>query len=96
MCSADNIGMGDPENAFDMTKITEAAQLGGAMDFITALPDGMDTILDPAVRLYTQGPPLRVTALLGKIRHPQMSLSTTDLNQKLSGGQMQRYFLYRN
>ncbi|THH30401.1 hypothetical protein EUX98_g3800 [Antrodiella citrinella] len=45
----DNIGLGDPAHAEDDERISLAAKLGGSEEFITRLPDGLDTYLDRPV-----------------------------------------------
>ncbi|KAG7097870.1 hypothetical protein E1B28_005182 [Marasmius oreades] len=45
---AENIGLGDPENARDRGKILEAARKGGCEKIVEKLDSGLDTVLDPA------------------------------------------------
>jgi len=87
--------MGDPSNAHDLPKIAEAARFSGASEFISTLPEGMDTILDPSIRLHTEGHQDQVQALVRRIEHPRKELNTMDLNRTLSGGQLQKLALAR-
>lgn len=93
----ENIGLGDPEHAKDQDKIMEAAKLGGAEEFINALPGKFNTYLRRPVGDCYSGIP-EGTRLFGKrvsyngIRSVANMGSTTD--SSLSGGQMQRLALY--
>lgn len=42
---ADNIGVGDTSFMSDLEAISEAAETGGAMDFINDFPDAFETIM---------------------------------------------------
>lgn len=43
----ENIGIGDPSEVTNMTRITKAAEKGGSYEFISGLKDGFATIMDP-------------------------------------------------
>jgi ABC-type multidrug transport system fused ATPase/permease subunit len=49
---AENIGLGHPMSLSDTDMITKAAELGGALDVIEKLQNGMQTILDPVRTAY--------------------------------------------
>jgi hypothetical protein len=90
----ENIGLGDPEYAYDEDKILEAAKLGGAEEFIERLPEGFETYLNRPVRDYYSGIPEGTKTLFGRavdfsrIRDIGGMRSTSSTS--LSGGQMQR------
>lgn len=48
----ENIGLGLPRCVSDIGMITEAARLGGALEFISKLKDGQETILKPVQTGY--------------------------------------------
>ncbi|KDR84731.1 hypothetical protein GALMADRAFT_284753 [Galerina marginata CBS 339.88] len=52
----DNIGLGDPTHASSLSKIHEAAQLGGAAPFIERLPEQYDTYLERPVADHYSSP----------------------------------------
>jgi len=90
----ENIGLGDPDYAYDKNKILEAAKLGGADEFIERLPEGFDTYLNRPVRDYYSGIPEGTKTLFGRavdfsrVRDIGGMRSTNSIS--LSGGQMQR------
>ncbi|KDQ54980.1 hypothetical protein JAAARDRAFT_209162 [Jaapia argillacea MUCL 33604] len=95
----ENIGLGNPELATDEDSIQEAARLGGAEEFINALPDGFDTYLERPVRDYYSALPEGTKTLFGRavdfsrvrgVGGLQPTSSTS-----LSGGQMQRLAVSR-
>ncbi|KII86507.1 hypothetical protein PLICRDRAFT_44105 [Plicaturopsis crispa FD-325 SS-3] len=95
----ENIGLGDPEHADDDEKIEQAAQLGGAKEFIDRLPEGMDQYLDRPVRDYYSGIPQGTKTLFGRpvdYSHVRGAggMDTT-MTTTLSGGQMQRLAVSR-
>lgn len=96
----DNIGLGDPRNAHDETKIREAARLGGAEEFINKIAGGFDAYLDRPFSDYWGIPdgtrtksgveinPCLFEKAFGRIE--------VDNTTKLSGGQMQRLAVSRS
>ncbi|KAJ3719796.1 P-loop containing nucleoside triphosphate hydrolase protein [Lentinula raphanica] len=95
----DNIALGDPGHADDTERITQAASLGGASEFIERLEDRYDTYLERPVRDYYSGLPEGTMDLFGravnfgKIRG--MGGMKSNQSMTLSGGQMQRIALSR-
>jgi hypothetical protein len=94
---AENIGLGDPDHFDDMDKIREAAQLGGAEEFINRLPEGFQTYLTPPVRDHYGELPRGTKTLFGKpVDHGRLhgmgKMNATPIS--LSGGQMQRLAVY--
>jgi hypothetical protein len=90
----ENIGLGDPEHAHNEHRITEAARLGGAHDFINRLPEGFETYLDRPVRDYYSGLPEGTKTLFGRpVDYGRLrgvgGMETANQNG-LSGGQKQR------
>ena len=49
---AENIGLGYPAFSSNKDMITEAAKEGGALEFIQKLNKGLDTVLNPLVKLF--------------------------------------------
>jgi hypothetical protein len=86
----ENIGMGDPANASNIEKIREAASLGGSLDFIEKLPNGMDTRLTRIVDDESGGPFISKRKLNELVYGPGGRDKFKDT--ELSGGQMQRLF----
>ena len=95
---AENIGLGDPENANNEDKIRQAARLGGAEEFVDRLPDGFESFIDRPVQDYYSDLPEGTKTLFGRpvdysrirgVGNMQATNSTS-----LSGGQMQRLALY--
>ncbi|KAF9014908.1 P-loop containing nucleoside triphosphate hydrolase protein [Cyathus striatus] len=95
----DNVALGDPAHAHDLSRIQEAARLGGAEDFILRLPDGFDTYLERPVRDYYAGLPEGTTTIFGRpvdySRVRGMGSMEQGSGRELSGGQMQRIALSR-
>ncbi|KAH9917929.1 P-loop containing nucleoside triphosphate hydrolase protein [Epithele typhae] len=95
----DNIGIGDPDAAQNEAHIRLAARLGGAEEFIKALPEGFDTYLDRPVRDQYSDLPEGTKTLFGR------EISYTAVRDAggmkgggtshLSGGQMQRLAVAR-
>src|ERR1700683_2869514 len=50
----ENIGFGHPQRMSDLEMITQSAELGGALDFVSKFAQGFDTILRP-VRIAYMG-----------------------------------------
>ncbi|KAF5332651.1 hypothetical protein D9611_005204 [Ephemerocybe angulata] len=92
---AQNIGYGDIGNLEDTEKIQEAAKLGGADEFIEALPHKYGTYVDTPVWEYsTDSHPARGSKFADKdIDFSKLKLN--DRRQDLSGGQKQRIALSR-
>jgi ABC-type multidrug transport system fused ATPase/permease subunit len=90
----ENIGLGDPHHASDITQIQEAARLGGAEDVIKELPNGLDTWLQPPVTDVYSRIPEGTKTLFGKkvdfSKIRQMGNLHSTINTNLSGGQLQR------
>ncbi|KAF8491288.1 P-loop containing nucleoside triphosphate hydrolase protein [Gautieria morchelliformis] len=87
----ENIGMGDPEHAWDEDRVRQAAELSGASDIISNLSEGFDTVLSPPLDFYSGASEGRHKAqyeglklFIGRAQDP-----------KLSGGQMQKLALSR-
>ena len=99
----DNICLGDPPHASDLSKIRQAAELGGASTFIEGLSEKYDTYLDRPVQDYYSSIPEGATNLFGlpvDYRHIRKAMYGTlhendgsGGNRGLSGGQMQRIAL---
>ncbi|KAF8588476.1 P-loop containing nucleoside triphosphate hydrolase protein [Ramaria rubella] len=93
----ENIGMGDPDHAWDEDRVRQAAQLGGALDLVTELPEGFDTFLSRPVLDYYSGLPEGSKSLFGRpIEYGRVKkrIGKTH-NIELSGGQMQRIAVSR-
>ncbi|KAH8799497.1 P-loop containing nucleoside triphosphate hydrolase protein [Flagelloscypha sp. PMI_526] len=94
----DNIGIGDPEHAHDISRIEEAARLGGADTVLEKLQEGINTYLDPPVLDFYSQLPEGTTSVFGKevkydgVRHFAKMKKAKD---GLSGGQMQRIAIAR-
>lgn len=87
-----NIGLGDPENSEDMDKIRQAAHLGGAEEFIEALPQKYETYLYRPESDHWDPDPSKHSAYAGK----EFDFAKLKLNEgesDLSGGQKQRIAL---
>jgi hypothetical protein len=52
----ENIGLGHPQCMSDLNMITESAELGGALDFVSELEQGFDTTLQPVRTAYMGRP----------------------------------------
>ncbi|KZT24691.1 P-loop containing nucleoside triphosphate hydrolase protein [Neolentinus lepideus HHB14362 ss-1] len=94
----DNIALGNPEFAND-DRIMEAARLGGAVDIIKELPEGMDTYLNRPVRDYYAAMPEGTKTLFGRnvdyARVRGAGGMKAQNTTSLSGGQMQRLAVSR-
>ncbi|GJJ09413.1 hypothetical protein Clacol_003635 [Clathrus columnatus] len=93
----ENIGIGDPQHAHDIQKIHKAANLGGALDMVEALPEGFDTFLYRPVKDYYSGIPDQTKQLFGRqvdIKRVKRKVGKTHQTE-LSGGQMQKVALSR-
>lgn len=79
----ENIGMGDPENVKDMSRIREAARMGGALEFIeNKCPGQFDEVLTPIYTLYSSYWPI-----------PELFKGVYDkieVSRSVSGGEEQR------
>ncbi|ETW78359.1 ABC transporter [Heterobasidion irregulare TC 32-1] len=95
----DNIALGDPECVPDEDKVREAARLGGALEFIERLPEGLDTYLERPVRDVYSTLPEGTQTLFGRpVEYGSVrSFMSGDSPNKmmLSGGQMQRLAVSR-
>ena len=54
----ENIGLGDPENAWDLKRIEQAATLGGSSDYVAKLPKKWNEILYPVDTNYSSQYPI--------------------------------------
>ncbi|KAI0042884.1 P-loop containing nucleoside triphosphate hydrolase protein [Auriscalpium vulgare] len=96
----DNIALGDPAAATP-EKVMEAARLGGAVEFVSRLPDGFDTYVERPVRDLYSGLPEDTKTLFGRsVNHSRLRghmaggrEGSGDLG--LSGGQLQRLAVAR-
>ncbi|KAF9072268.1 P-loop containing nucleoside triphosphate hydrolase protein [Rhodocollybia butyracea] len=96
-----NIALGDPghSSSNDLSRITKAAEFGGASEFIERLEDGYETYLERPVRDYYSGLPEGTTSLFGRavsfggVRGAGGMKGSDSVG--LSGGQMQRIALSR-
>jgi hypothetical protein len=80
----------------DDAAIERAAHLGGASDLIARLPNGLDTYLERPVSDLYQGLPDRTAILGGKIDNEHLrGVMGTPVDEKLSGGEMQRLAVAR-
>ena len=50
----ENIGLGHHEKVRDENLVKQAAEEGGAAEFIAKLKDGMDTVLEPMIKAFEQ------------------------------------------
>ncbi|KIM48490.1 hypothetical protein M413DRAFT_61619 [Hebeloma cylindrosporum] len=97
----DNISLGDPPHTSDLSKIQQAAQLGGADAFIERLPEKYNTYLDRPVESYYSPLPEGTTTLFGqpvdygRVRDASGMDGGGTSNRGLSGGQVQRIALSR-
>lgn len=95
----DNISLGDPPHISDLSKIQQAAQLGGADAFIERLPEQYNTYLDRPVESYYSPLPEGTTTLFGqpvdygRVRDANGMDGGGAGNRGLSGGQVQRIAL---
>jgi ABC-type multidrug transport system fused ATPase/permease subunit len=81
---AENIGLGHPAFSSNKDMIIEAAKEGGALDFIQKLNKGIDTVLDPLVRVFAQN-------LYRNKGHPlHEEMEKLDKKIEVSGGERQR------
>ena len=80
----ENIALGNPAMAGDEAKVKEAAEQGGAAEFIKKLEDGMDTILDPMNDVWEMNVP-------DDKDHPlQKQKAKLEKKLDISGGERQR------
>ncbi|KAF9062259.1 P-loop containing nucleoside triphosphate hydrolase protein [Rhodocollybia butyracea] len=96
----ENIALGDPSHSSsDLDRITQAAQLGGASEFIERLEDQYDTYLDRPVNDLYSNLPEGTTSIFGRAvgfgRIRKMGGMKSNESTGLSGGQMQRIALSR-
>ena len=84
----DNIGLGDPERMHDPKLVEEAAEMGGAKEFVGKLEEGLRTVLEPCHDVYPVNvPPDQEHPLQKKIQMLQKELD-------VSGGERQRIIAY--
>ena len=90
----ENIGLGDPWNAHDETRIREAARLGGAEEFIDKLNEGFNTYLERPVPDVWSIPSNAKTrsglTIDSDLFREAIGRVGNEDTVKLSGGQMQR------
>ena len=100
----ENIGFGDPVNAYDIDRIREAARLGGAEEFVDKMPDGFDSYLERPVNDIYSNLPAGTSKLFGrpvshskirKLSGKRAGRGLAEGKNALSGGQMQRVALSR-
>lgn len=80
----ENIGLGYPDCVSDSAMIADAARMGGSLEFIEKLEQGMQTTLEPYLNVWSQN-------LYGNPDHPlhkQMEEIEKDID--VSGGEKQR------
>ncbi|KAF6748427.1 HlyB/MsbA family ABC transporter [Ephemerocybe angulata] len=94
MTLGQNIGYGDPANMDDIDKIRQAAKLGGAEEFIDALPYKYDTFVTRPVYDHSYGQPSSTSAFAGKTVDFK-KLKLNERQKDFSGGQKQRVALSR-
>ncbi|KAH8103875.1 P-loop containing nucleoside triphosphate hydrolase protein [Cristinia sonorae] len=80
---AENIGLGDPANATDRTRVEEAAKMGGASGFIAKLARKWDEVLFPITTSYASQYPMRP----GDLRDVMLRV---EKQSDISGGEKQR------
>ena len=81
---AENIGLGYPAFSSNKDMIIEAAKEGGALEFIQKLNKGLDTVLDPVVRVTSSN-------LHRNRTHPLYGeMDKIDKKTEVSGGERQR------
>jgi len=84
----ENIALGHPAHLSNTTLVAEAAEKGGAAEFIAKLPNGMETKLEPFTYIY----PINVPA---DPEHPlQKKMQTFQKEIDISGGERQRVIAY--
>ena len=89
---AQNIGLGDPNSLEDMHKIRQAAELGGASEFIEELPHKYNTYLERPINDRWDPEPSKHSAYAGK-EFDFKNLKLDEGESDLSGGQKQRIAL---
>ncbi|TEB32319.1 P-loop containing nucleoside triphosphate hydrolase protein [Coprinellus micaceus] len=89
-----NIGLGDPNSLEDMDMIRQAAELGGAAEFIEELPHKYGTYLERPVYDRWDPEPSKHSAYAGK-EFDFKDLKLDEGESDLSGGQKQRIALSR-
>ena len=81
---SENIGLGYPDFSSDKDMILEAAKEGGALEFIQKLNNGMDTVLDPLIDIFSSN-------LYGNKTHPlYVEMENLEKKVDVSGGERQR------
>ena len=81
---AENIGLGHPAFSSNKDMILEAAKEGGALEFIQKLNKGMDTVLDPLLKVFAVG-------LYRNRSHPLYEeMEKLEKRIDVSGGERQR------
>ena len=81
---AENIGLGHPAFSSNMDMIIEAAKEGGALEFIQKLNEGINTVLDPLVKVFALN-------LYRNKTHPLYDeMEKLDKKIDVSGGERQR------
>ncbi|KAJ7583265.1 P-loop containing nucleoside triphosphate hydrolase protein [Mycena floridula] len=93
----DNIALGDPDNFDNDDNILQAVKLGGAEDFISKLPDGLETCLkQPFLAADVYSPPSRFKDVSRHHKHIQAVGKMSPVESvPASGGQLQRIALSR-
>ncbi|KAJ6501097.1 P-loop containing nucleoside triphosphate hydrolase protein [Mycena vitilis] len=84
---AENIGLGDPEAADDVSRVIDAAEAGGASGLISKLADGMATMFSPVLTAHG--------SQLGNNKELREILKKLERGSVLSGGEKQRVIAAR-
>ena len=85
---AENIGLGYPDHSSDMEMIKEAAEDGGATEFMSKLTHGMHTSLNPHAETFHLN-------LYGNKSHPlHDEMKQMEKEIDISGGEKQRVVAY--
>lgn len=85
---AENIGLGYPDHSSDLDMIKEAAEDGGASEFINKLKSGMQTSLNPHAETFHHN-------LYGNNDHPLYDdMKKMEKQIDISGGEKQRVVAY--
>jgi ABC-type multidrug transport system fused ATPase/permease subunit len=81
---AENIGLGYPAFSSNKDMIMEAAKEGGALEFIEKLNKGIDTVLDPFLKVFS------LNLHRNKTRPLYEEMGKLDKKIDVSGGERQR------
>jgi ABC-type multidrug transport system fused ATPase/permease subunit len=84
----ENIGLGHPAHLSDKVMVAQAAELGGASEFIGKLADGLQTVLEPNHDVNRINVP-------PDLEHPlRKKIQMLEKEQDISGGERQRVIAY--